>query len=191
MAYNPMKLDQYTVGQSFNNYNDFDFVDVTPMNCADFNIGYRFNKYHEALNSQASFYGKPVKGVAFNVQDGKIHDVLLRLNVSDILIFYQDLESIYGKAEMFRLSNTFIEGRGFKTPEKYPKDTVELEYRKMPQPRIEDYENLNSISWNDLETSLDKVKDREVSLFVYNVSKSSIDGAVVYEVQLNFRVMQF
>ncbi len=183
-----MEITQYTVGDRFDNYTNDRFVKLDTLNCYDYGFHPKYNEYYpEDMEPKFEFLGRPIQRIAFKVVDGTIKDVKFFLKLHDIDNYYYTLEQVYGKASDARISSRYLHKHGYLTPLELGDNITAKAYNNLPNPEVMDYKDLNSVSWDDLETKLND-ENTYISLNVRNTQSNEKVNHELYIVELEFRV---
>ena len=185
----PIEITQYTVGDNFKSYSNDSFLKLDdPIICFDYGLHAKYNEYYpEDTEPKFEFLGRPIQRMGFKVVDGIINDVKFFLKLQDIDKLYYDLEKVYGKANGARISSRYPQKYGYLTPPELGDSITANAYNDLPNPEVMDYKDLNSISWDDLETKLTN-KETYVSLNVRNTQINEQVNHELYIVELEFKV---
>ena len=88
-------------------------------------------------------------GVYVNAR-GELKKVVFSVIVLDPHDFYHKVIDYYGMPETSSLSKYYIEQQGYTIPPKIEKDSLEMYYKKLRLPTVEDYPILRNITWYEV-----------------------------------------
>ncbi|MDC6366453.1 MULTISPECIES: hypothetical protein [Flavobacteriaceae] len=111
----------------------------------------------QGIEGYHTFLDFNIHKLAFKVDNSKrINEVLLIIRVWDSTDFFEKTVNNYGLPNSSSLSKYYIEKHGFRIPPEIDRDSLLNYYENLPEPQIEEFEELQSLIWYDLKKNSHK-----------------------------------
>ncbi len=149
---------------------------------------YRFPNYHfcssPSMSGLYDFLGFQIEKLVVKVDgEQEIKEMLLIIKISDPQLFYNKFVMVYGMPETSSLSKYYIEKHGFKIPTEIEGDSLENYYEGLPKPSKEEFSELSSLAWYDVNKRSDGIP---IDIIVYNKTHPN-NGFAEKEVRVVFK----